>query len=267
MLPQYRDEFKSVYLRVLQGESIVLERTDGAKCWRFSFLPVHDEQRHVIGIAYNVQDITLQKEREQNLEERRQQLQKIIETIPHPLLITNKEGMIQYVNSEFEKVFGYAADEVLGRAVDFLIPERFRSGHNQLQRRYMEEGGKPIRMGRFLAALTKDSREITIDASLNSFTSNNRRFIVVILQDVTAQKKYQDSILQQNKILQDIAWQQSHNLRRPVANILGLCNLLNNYPNQTEEDKRQYVNYLNITAKELDGIIHKIVDATNSLEN
>lgn len=266
VLPEYREEFKNFYHRVLQGESIVLERTDGTKWWQFSLLPVYDEQRHVIGIAHNVQDITEQKERECNLAESRQQLQKTIEAIPHPLLIVDENIIIQYVNSEFEKVFGYEADEVLDRAIDFLIPERFRSGHNQLHRRYMQEGGKSIRMGRFLAALTKDGREIVIDASLNSFTSNNRRYAIVILQDVTEQKKHQDTIVQQNKILQDIAWQQSHDLRRPVANILGLCDLLNNYPNQTEADKRLYVNYLNVAAQELDKIIHKIVDATNSLE-
>jgi PAS domain S-box-containing protein len=267
VLPEYREEFEKLYHRVLQGESIVLERTDGAKWWQFSLLPVYDEQRHVIGIAHNVQDITERKEKERTLAESRQQWQRTIEAIPHPLLIVDESVTIQYVNSEFEKVFGYQSDEVLNRPIDFLIPQRFRSGHGQLHRRYMEEGGKSIRMGRFLAALTKDGQEIVIDASLNSFTSNNQRFAIVILQDVTEQKQYQDTIMQQNKVLQEIAWQQSHDLRRPVANILGLCDLLNNYPNQTEADKRLYVNYLNVAAKELDQIIHKIVDATNSIEN
>lgn len=267
ILPEYRAEFENLYRRVLQGETVILEQTDGNRWWQFSLLPVYDEQNQIIGLAHNVQDVTERKIREIQLSESREQLQKIIEAIPHPLVIVNEDVVIQYVNEEFEKVFGYKSEEVLGKDVMFLIPERYREGHHRLHKNYMMHNGKSIRMGRFLAALTKEGKEIVIEASLNTFISNNQRFAIVILQDVTEQKQYQDTIIRQNKILQEIAWRQSHELRRPVANILGLCDLLTNYPDQTEAEKRQYIEYLNRSAKEMDEIIHRIVEAANSIEN
>ncbi|MCS7018177.1 MAG: PAS domain S-box protein [Cytophagales bacterium] len=265
VLPEYQALFEGYYRRVLQGESMVLEYTDGTQWWQFSLLPVYDEQQRIIGIAHNVQNISERKEKEQKLAESRQQLQKIIEAIPHPLLIVNQTANVEYVNEEFEKVFGYMSEEIVGKNINLLIPERYRASHQHLHQNYMAQGGKSVRMGRFLAALTKSGKEIATDASLNTFWSNNEQFVIVILQDVSEQKLYQDTIVRQNKILQDIAWQQSHHLRRPVASILGLCDLLSNYSN-TESEKRQYVHYLNLAARELDDIIHRIVDATNSLE-
>ncbi len=264
VLPEYRAEFESYYKRVLQGEIISVERTDGTNWWLLSMYPVYDEQQQIIGIAHNVKDLTEQKTKEIQLQESEHKLQKIIESIPHPFLIVNEELTIQYVNDEFEKIFGYTESEVLNQTVDFLLPERFREGHSFLQKNYLGEGGIFVKkIGRFLPAITKNGKEIFVSATLNTFSVFSERFVIVILQDVTELKKRQDTILQQNKTLQEIAWLQSHELRRPVANILGLCDLLKNYQNETEEMKNKYIDYMLQAAKELDEIIHRIVDKTN----
>jgi nitrate/nitrite-specific signal transduction histidine kinase len=78
-------------------------------------------------------------------------------------------------------------------------------------------------------------------------------------------KKQEIKILEQNETLKQIAWQQSHELRRPVANILGLCNLLKNYQNETEEMKSKYIDYMLQATNELDEIIHKIVLQANEI--
>ncbi|GAB4133814.1 MAG: hypothetical protein Fur0027_22230 [Raineya sp.] len=264
VLPEYQAEFKEFYRKALLGENIVVERTDGTNWWQLSMYPVYGEQQQIIGIAHNVQDITEKKQKELQLQENEERLQKTIEAIPHPLLIVNEDMQIQYVNEEFEQVFGYTSDEVLSKTVDFLLPERFRAGHSFLQKNYLEQGGKTVKkMGRFLSALTKGGKEIVIDGSLNTFSINKKKYVIVILQDVTELKQRQDTILKQNEILQKIAWQQSHEVRRPVANILGLCDLLKNYPNETTEIQKQYIDYMLKATQELDEIIHRIVKQTN----
>jgi len=79
-------------------------------------------------------------------------------------------------------------------------------------------------------------------------------------------KKQKIKILEQNETLKQIAWQESHELRRPVANILGLCDLLKNYQNETEEMKIKCIDYMLQATNELDEIIHKIVLQTNESE-
>jgi len=265
-LPQYQEEFRNYYEKVLLGESFVLERTDGTNWWRISLFPVYDKEQNIIGIANNVQDISDRKQKEILLEETKTRLDSTIEAIPHPLLIVSENNLITYVNTEFESVLGYSAQEVIGREIDFLLPERYRAGHKFLQQQYLQKGGAVKKTGRYVQALTKSGTEIVIDASLNTFVASGKKYVIVILQDVTEQKKHQDTIIQQNETLRQIAWQQSHELRGPVANILGLCELLKNYQDETEEMKHKCIDYMLQATKELDKIIHKIVLQANESE-
>ncbi len=67
----------------------------------------------------------------------------------------------------------------------------------------------------------------------------------------------------QNKKLQDIAWTQSHILRSPLSNIMGLVNLLKSNLNLEENDENsKIINYLTESTEKLDKIIHDIVDKT-----
>jgi signal transduction histidine kinase len=65
----------------------------------------------------------------------------------------------------------------------------------------------------------------------------------------------------QKEALEAISWQQSHEVRRPVANILGLINLIEDEENKTGYNPI-YLEYLKTSAQELDNIIHKIVNIT-----
>jgi len=265
-VPELREEFANYYQRVLQGETIRVEKEYQGIWWRFSLYPVYDNENRIFGVATNLKDITRRKQQDLALYEAQQRLNKIIEAVPHPLLIVDAETIqIIYVNAEFEKVFGYTEQEVIGKEVDFLLPERYRAKHRFLQEEYLKEGGLIKNMGRYLPALVKNGTEIYTDASLNTFVADGKKYVIVILQDVTEQKKQQDQILEQNKALQEIAWQQSHEVRRPVANILGLCNLLRDYKDEPEEIRDKYLEYMLKATQELDDIIHKIVKETNKI--
>jgi len=82
-----------------------------------------------------------------------------------------------------------------------------------------------------------------------------------ILRVLIENKKNQDHVKDQNKRLQEIASISSHEIRRPVATILGLVNLFdrNNLDNPMN---KEIINHIDITAKELDGVIHTIVEKT-----
>lgn len=242
--------------------SYSLEIEGSRRFYQARINPLKDEQ--VILLS---RDVTKRTMAEKKLQESELKLQKTIESVPHPLLIVNDEVKIQFVNHEFEKVFGYAENEILGKMIDFLIPEKFRTAHAKLQHEYLQEGGDSINMGRFLPALTKDGEEIVVDASLNTFIDDGKKSIIVILQNVTAIKKHQDTVLQQNETLRKIAWQQSHEVRRPVSNALGLCELLKSYSKLTPEEQTIYLNSLVYSLHEIDKIIHDIVKKIDSTKN
>lgn len=85
-------------------------------------------------------------------------------------------------------------------------------------------------------------------------------------QEINERKQAEEKILAQNEVLREIAWHQSHTIRRPVATILGLIDLIYKEEEATEFEKRQYLDYLLKTTQELDRVIHTIVEKTDETE-
>ncbi|HEY8781669.1 MAG TPA: PAS domain S-box protein [Mucilaginibacter sp.] len=87
-----------------------------------------------------------------------------------------------------------------------------------------------------------------------------------ILRILMENKKNQDHVKNQNLILQEIASISSHEIRRPVATILGLVNLFD--PDKLDNPlNKEIMNHLELTARELDGVIHTIVEKTIYLKS
>jgi two-component system response regulator len=82
--------------------------------------------------------------------------------------------------------------------------------------------------------------------------------------DITKQKEQTKSLETQNLKLMEIAWVQSHEVRAPVARIMGLTQLLKNYPEQ-KLDLPEALSQLLSSANELDEIIRKIVRKTEEI--
>jgi len=87
-----------------------------------------------------------------------------------------------------------------------------------------------------------------------------------ILRVLMENKRNQENIKEQNKRLQEIASISSHEIRRPVATILGLVNLFDK-KNMDNPMNREIVGHIDLTAQELDGVIHTIVEKTIHLKD
>jgi GAF domain-containing protein len=87
-----------------------------------------------------------------------------------------------------------------------------------------------------------------------------------ILRVLMENKRNQDNIKEQNKKLQEIAAISSHEIRRPVATILGLANLFDK-TNMDNPMNREIIGHIDITAQELDKVIHTIVEKTVHLKD
>nr|WP_294947743.1 PAS domain S-box protein [uncultured Mucilaginibacter sp.] len=82
-------------------------------------------------------------------------------------------------------------------------------------------------------------------------------------RDITARKSYIEAIEHQNKIFREISWMQSHLVRAPLARIMGLTTMLHSPADDTE--KEEILNYLTISANELDSVIIKITEQSNMI--
>lgn len=82
--------------------------------------------------------------------------------------------------------------------------------------------------------------------------------------DITEQKKQTQALQLQNEKLMEIAWVQSHEVRAPLARLMGLVQLLERSP-QNNTDFKETMSHVMSSAKELDGIIRKIVRKTEEI--
>lgn len=95
----------------------------------------------------------------------------------------------------------------------------------------------------------------------NMLADENIRAIVCNFKDITERKKSEQEILRQNNVLREISWIGSHEIRRPVASIMGLANLMNESTDVAE--KEQIVEMINVCARDLNSLVHLINDKVN----
>jgi PAS domain S-box-containing protein len=119
---------------------------------------------------------------------------------PTAILVVDGTGNIALANKKTEQIFGYTADELNGKPVESLIPQRFRTHHQEIRAEYME---KPQRRDSKrvsgLVGLTKSGDEIHIDIALNPVKNSEERCIVVYIRDLTEQREIEE----QHRMLQE----------------------------------------------------------------
>lgn len=231
--------------------------------WEFSALV--DDKHSPCGILCVGFDITAPQHNNLKFKESQDKLKKTFEVIPHSILILDANSTIKFVNSEFESTFGYLFDEVFDENVQILFPRDRKQKFKKLLEYYIKNSEEQLRVDQYFNFETRANETITVGVSLNSFYDNDDLNFIVILEDLTIAKQHQDTIINQNRVLKKIAWKHSHEIRKPVANILGLSNLFNLEDIQSETNYKT-ISYMIEAANELDQITQTIVKEANKHE-
>ena len=113
----------------------------------------------------------------------------VTEIMGEGVITTDADGMIIEVNGAAATLFGYRWDELRGRPVTDLMPERFRAGFERFFDilRSLPEGLKET--GRDVLGLRKDGQEIALQVSFGDVTVQGQRLFTAIVHDVTELKR------------------------------------------------------------------------------
>ncbi len=112
------------------------------------------------------------------------------------IICIDRAQRITLFNRGAEATFGYAADEVLGRKLDVLIPDRFRAGHDDHVARFSSGPPKARLMGERQAiyALRKNGEEFPAEATISKTGSGDDAVMTVILRDITQQTNVREQL-------------------------------------------------------------------------
>lgn len=131
---------------------------------------------------------------EQALENREQRLATIVESSTDALVTMDEDGLILAWNPVAEEMFGWRADEVLGKDLaELTMPPRIQDLMREGKRRFLEDDDAAMIGRRFESrALTRDGRQFPIEVSISAVRESDHWLFHVFGHDITERKASQE---------------------------------------------------------------------------
>jgi len=109
------------------------------------------------------------------------------------ILVVNQQGEIVRINPSAEKLFGYNNNELVGKKIEVLIPQRFAHNHTNHRHKYANNPhSRPMGLGMELWGLKKDGSEFPLEISLSPFQSPEGRYIMAFVMDITIRRQAEE---------------------------------------------------------------------------
>jgi diguanylate cyclase (GGDEF)-like protein/PAS domain S-box-containing protein len=120
---------------------------------------------------------------------------------PDAILISDAQGVITQANQQVESLFGYTAEELIGQAIEVLVPESLRAEHPK-RRTTFADSPTIRRMGHGMEvkALRKDGNQVDVEVSLSRIETDQSIFFVSAVHDISERKQDEDRIRKLNHL-------------------------------------------------------------------
>jgi PAS domain S-box-containing protein len=258
--------------------------------------PWKNEQGSVEGTVAILNDITPHLEMERGIVklmalEKEMQIERrfreLLEAAPDAIIEIDRQGRIVLLNRVTEKLFGYTRDQLLGKPVEFLIPEDLRAFHVHHREGYWNRPQtRPMGSGLALLGQRQDGSRFPVEISLSPVESEDGLRVTAIIRDISERKQAEDRInaIQQgytqelaaknlelaernqeveraNRLKSEFLAGMSHELRTPLHTIIGFSELLSEEMEGPLNDKqKRFVGHIHKDSLHLLELINDVLD-------
>src|SRR5580704_8773042 len=128
----------------------------------------------------------------------------LLEAIPDAIIAVNQQGIILQANSQTEVMFGYTRDELIGRRIETLVPDRFREQHRH-HRDHFAEQPKARRMGPGLDlwGRRQDGSEFPVEISLSPIPTDDGIVVLGAIRDISDRVRIEEELRRAHQELSD----------------------------------------------------------------
>lgn len=151
----------------------------------------------------------------------------VVEAAPNAMLLVGGNGEIRLVNAQAEHVFGYRRAELLGQAVEKLIPMRLRESHQADRLRFVAAPrARTMGTGRDLTCRRKDGTEVPVEVGLGPVQTPEGPMVLASIVDITERRRNEELVGARTRELETLLYVTSHDLREPLRAIQNFSSMV-----------------------------------------
>ncbi len=192
----------------------------------------------------------------------------VLENVVDGIITIDAQGVIQDFNRAAERMFGYAAAEVVGRNVKILMPDNYAREHDAYLHKYLDtKVAHIIGVGREVEGQRKDGSQFPLDLAVSEMVIDEVHFFSGIVRDITERKAAEREIIAARDAAEHSARAKaeflanmSHEIRTPMNAVINLAYLAQK--DQLADKTRNYLSKIETAGKNLLGIINDILDVS-----
>lgn len=200
----------------------------------------------------------------------------LLEAAPDAMIIVDREGNIGLVNSQAERLFGYTREELLGKSIETLVPERFHDVHPEHRKEYFDNPHpRPMGSGLALWGRRKSGAEFPVEISLSPVETEEGTLVTAAVRDTTERKRLLEDLRQRGEQLElesrraqeasrlksEFLANMSHELRTPLNAVIGFAQLMHDEKvGPVPDEQREYLGDILSSSRHLLQLINDVLD-------